>query len=150
MSEPPSPTKKLYNAFLVHFVRVRHFVMVIPHNVVVGRLRFLNLFSGLTSEFVFSGKSNSSMVSFTFTMSAMTWQPASVTSQSPKTNFLMSCSVKFSVVRLVSGVSDNFEHVVGASRSSPAEPLAGSPAGLPVALGWFLNVFLSPSSVDAS
>ena len=47
---------------------------------------------------MFLGKSYSSMVSFIFTMSAMTWQPASVTSQSPKINFLIYCSIKFSVV----------------------------------------------------
>ena len=28
----------------------------------------------------------------------MTWQPASVTSQSPKIHFLIPCSIKFSVV----------------------------------------------------
>ena len=38
---------------------------------------------------------------------------ASVTSQSPKTNFLISCSIKFNVLIFVSGVSDHFEHVVG-------------------------------------
>ena len=59
------------------------------------------------------GTSKSSMVSFTFTMSVMTWQPASVTSQSPKTNFLISCSIKFIVVRLVSGENGHCEHVVG-------------------------------------
>ena len=30
----------------MHFVRVRHFVVVIHHNVVDGPLRFLNRFSG--------------------------------------------------------------------------------------------------------
>ena len=55
-------------------------------------------------DFVFLGKSNSSMVSFTFTMSAMTWHPASVTVQSRKIRFLISC---------LSGVGDHFEHVVG-------------------------------------
>ena len=65
-------------------------------------------------DFVFLGKSNSTMVSFTFTMSAMSWHPASVISQSPKINFLISCSTKFGVLRFVSGVSDHFEqHVVG-------------------------------------
>ena len=62
---------------------------------------------------VFLGKSNSSMVSFTFTMSAMTWQPASVISQSPKINFLISCYIKFGVLRFVSGVRDHFQLVVG-------------------------------------
>ena len=84
-------------------------------------------------DFVFVGKANSSMVSFTFTMSAMTWQPASVTSQSPKINFLIPCSIKFSVVIPLNVLS-------GCSRSSHAESLAGLPAKLPVALGWFLNV----------
>ena len=46
-----------------------------------------------------------------------------MTSQSPK--------IKFSVLRFVSGVSDHFERVIGVL----AESLAGSPAGLPVALG---------------
>ena len=55
-------------------------------------------------------------VSFTFTMSAMTWQPASVTSQPPKTNFLISCSTKFSVLRRVSGVNDRIEHAVWTSQ----------------------------------
>ena len=64
-------------------------------------------------DFVFLGKSNSWMVSFTFTMSAMTCHPASVISQSPKINFLISCSMKFGVLRFVSGVSDHFERVVG-------------------------------------
>ena len=77
------------------------------------------------SEFVFSDKSNSSMVSFTFTMSAMTWQPAPVTSQSTKVNILIYCSIKFSVVITLSVWS-------GCSRSSLAESLAGPPAGLPV------------------
>ena len=58
-------------------------------------------------------KSNSTMVSFTFTMSAMTWQPASVISQSRQINFLISCFFKFGVLRFVSGDSDHFEHVVG-------------------------------------
>ena len=111
----------LYNAFLVHFVKVRHFVVVTEHKVVDGRLRFLNLFSGrFNRDFVLVGRlrvleqiQDSSMVSFTFTMSAMIWQPASVTSQSPKTSFLISCSIKFSVLRFVSGVGDHFVHVVG-------------------------------------
>ena len=65
---------QLYNAFLVHFVRVRHFVVVIHPNVVDGRLRFLSRFSGpVNRDLVLGrlrvlGKSNSSMVSFTFTM----------------------------------------------------------------------------------
>ena len=78
----------------MHFVRVRHFVVVVTrHNVVDGRHRFLNRSSGLVNrvfyfleDFVFLGKSGSSMVSFTFTMSAMTWQPASVTCE---VNFLV-------------------------------------------------------------
>ena len=97
----------------MHFMRVRRFVVVIPHNVVDGRLRFLNRFRRLVivilyflEGFMFLGKSNSTMVSFTFTMSAMTWNPASVISQSPKINFLTSCSIKFGVMRFVSRVSD--------------------------------------------
>ena len=35
---------------LVHFVRVRHVVVVMHHNVVDGRLRFLTLLSGLVSR----------------------------------------------------------------------------------------------------
>ena len=35
---------------LVHFVRVRHVVVVMHHNVVDGRLRFLNRFSGLVNR----------------------------------------------------------------------------------------------------
>ena len=34
----------------MHFVRVRRFVVVIPHNVLDGRLRFLNRFSGLVNR----------------------------------------------------------------------------------------------------
>ena len=34
----------------MHFVRVRHFVVVIHHNVVDSRLRFLNRFSGLVNR----------------------------------------------------------------------------------------------------
>ena len=34
----------------MHFVRVRHFVVVIPHNVDDGRLRCLNRFSGLVNR----------------------------------------------------------------------------------------------------
>ena len=52
-------------------------------------------------------------IQYTSTMSVMTWLPESVTSKSPKTIFLISCSIKFSVARLVSGVNDHFEHVVG-------------------------------------
>ena len=88
-------------------------------------------------------------MSFTFTMSAIR-QPASVISQSPSVNFLTSCSIKFSEVKFVSGTSDHFELVVGVLLGSPAESLAGYPAGLSVALDRFLNVFLSPSSVVAS
>ena len=34
----------------MHFIKVRHFVVVKPHNVVDGRLRFLNRFSGLVNR----------------------------------------------------------------------------------------------------
>ena len=34
----------------MHFIRVRRFVVVIPRNVVDGRLRFLNRFSGLVNH----------------------------------------------------------------------------------------------------
>ena len=103
----------------MHFVRVRRFVVEIHHNV-VGRLLFSNVSADSSiailyffEDFVFLGKSKSSLVSLTFTMSAMTWKPRTVISQSPKIHFLISCSVKFGVLKFVSGVSDHFEHVVG-------------------------------------
>ena len=48
-----SETRQLYNAFLVHFVILRRFVVVIHHNVVDGRLRFLNRFNGLLGQIQF-------------------------------------------------------------------------------------------------
>ena len=39
-----------YEVILVHFVKVRHVVVVMHHNVVDGRLRFLTLLSGLVSR----------------------------------------------------------------------------------------------------
>ena len=92
----------------MHFVQVRHFVVVMM--VVLFSQPFRRLY--FFEDFVFLGKSNSSMVSFTFTISAMTWQPPPVVSQSPKINFLISCPIKFGVLRFVSGASDHFEHVV--------------------------------------
>ena len=42
---------------LVHFVKVRHVVVGMHHNVADGRLRFLNLVSGLVSrDLVFLGR----------------------------------------------------------------------------------------------
>ena len=97
-------------------------------------------------DVMFLGKSNSSMVSITFTMSAMTWHRAKVISQSLKINFLISCSNKVGVLRFVSGVNDHFEHVVGVI-------LGVLPAGLPVGSCTFRlsgktrNLILS-SSID--
>ena len=60
---------------------------------------------------------------------------------------VISCSIKFSVVRIVSGVSDHFENIVAVllgvlQRNLLLDFLRD--------FLWFLDVFLSPSSIVAS
>ena len=75
------------------FRQVRRFVEVIPHNVVDGRLRFLNHFSGhVNRDLVLLGRlrvlGQIQLLDGVIHLhdSAMTWQPASVTCE---VNFLV-------------------------------------------------------------
>ena len=85
-----------------------------------GRLRFLNLFSGSVNRDVVLlerlrvlGQIQSLDGAIHLHDVRDDLQSAPLTSQSPKTNFLISCSINFIVLRLASGVIDTFEHVVG-------------------------------------
>ena len=102
------------------------------------------------SDFVFSGKSNSPMVSFIFTMSVMSVIDfhLAITQDQLLDILLLHQSQRCETCFLSKWTF--WTCCRGASRSSFAESLAGSLAELLVALGWFLKVFLSPSSVVAS